>query len=52
MPVHHAAACYSMFVCMVFDTFFSDAACAGSIAGCDTLDTAGAESIALKCVVS
>ena len=50
----HASCCawYSMFVCMVFDTLVADAACAGSIAGFDTLDTAGAESIALKCVVS
>ena len=31
---------------------FSDAAYVGSIAGFDTLDTVGAESIALKCVVS
>ena len=47
--MHDAAAWYSMFVCMVFDTF-SDAACAGSIAGFDTLDTAGAESIAVLLV--
>ena len=46
MSAHDAAAWY-MFVCMVFDTFFSEAACAGSIAGFDTLDTAGAECIAV-----
>ena len=40
MSVHDAATWYSMFVCM-FDNFFSDhAACAGSIAGFDTPDTA------------
>ena len=38
------------YVRMVFD--ISDAACAGSVLGFDTLDTVGAESIALKCVVS
>ena len=38
-----------MFVCMVLDTF-SDAACAGSIAGFDTLNAAGAESIAVLLV--
>ena len=44
MSVHDAAA-WNMFGCMVFDTpeyFFSESACAGSIAGFDTLDTAGA----------
>ena len=46
MSVHDAAACY-MFVYVVFDTFFSEVACAGSIAGLDTLDTAGAECIAV-----
>ena len=46
MSVHDAAAWYSMFVCMVFDTF-SDAAGAGSIKGFDTLGTAGAECIAV-----
>ena len=46
MSVHDAAAWY-MFGCMVFDTFFSEAACVGSIAGFDTLDTTGAEYIAV-----
>ena len=44
--MHDAAAWYSMFVCMVFDTF-SDAAGAGSIKRFDTLGTAGAECIAV-----
>ena len=35
---------------MVFDTVFSDAVCAGSIAGFGTLDTAGIESIAVLLV--
>ena len=47
MSVHDAAAWYSVFVCMVFDTFFSDATFAGSIAGFDTLGTAGAECVAV-----
>ena len=52
MSVHHAArgTVCSYVWCSIL--FFSDAACAGRIAGFDTLDTAGAESIALKCVVS
>ena len=46
MSVHDAAAWYSMFVlwCLIF---FAEAACAGSITGFDTLDTAGAERIAV-----
>ena len=48
VSVHDAAAWYSMFACIYgVRYFFSDAACAGSIAGFDTLGTAGAECIAV-----
>ena len=47
MSVYNAAAWYMFVRVYGVRYFFSEAACAGSIAGFDTLDTAGAECIAV-----
>ena len=45
--MHHAAVLVQYVRMYGVRTFSSDAACSGSIAGFDTLDTAGAECIAV-----